>query len=69
VCGLVRPATRDDLCAVARDTLAHLDELHLFRVGERGCLARRARDDDAVGSSRDDVVDVLLYVAPVDFAV
>jgi hypothetical protein len=67
--GLVRAATRDDLRAPRRDRLADLDELELLGVGQGAGLARRARDDDAVGTRRDAVVDVLLDRRPVDLAV
>ncbi len=67
--GLVRAAARDDLGAAARDRLGDLDEFELLRVGEGAGLAGRAGDDDAVGPVVDHVVDVLLDVGPVHFAV
>ena len=63
---LVGTATHDDLRAPGRDTLRHLDESQLLGVGEGGCLTRRSRDDDAVSTGPDHVVDVLLDVGPVD---
>src|SRR5690606_32354266 len=67
--GLVGATPRDDLRAVARTSLRHLDALQLLRVGERAGLPRRAGDDNAVSTLGDHIVDVLLDVAPVDFAV
>jgi hypothetical protein len=66
---LVRAAARDDLRAAAGDLFADLDQPDLLGVGERGGLAGRARDDDAVGAVVDHVVDVLLDPGPIDLAV
>lgn len=68
--GLIGATTRDHLRAVAvYHLLRDLDKLHPSSGSVRGCLACGSRDDDAVRAVGDDVVDVLLNIGPVHFAV
>ena len=56
-------------CALPICLALTLDELELLLVGQRAGLTRGARDDDAVGSGVDDVVDVLLDSRPIHLTV
>ncbi|OEI67242.1 hypothetical protein Cus16_3143 [Curtobacterium sp. ER1/6] len=67
--GLVRAAAGDDLRPTGGHGLADLDQSELLRVGQRARLTRGPGHDDAVGTGRDAVVDVLLDAGPVDLAV
>jgi hypothetical protein len=66
---LVRGTTHDDLGAIAGNILTNLYKLDLLIVSQGARFTGGSRDDNAISTVGNNMVDVLFNIVPVDFTI